>query len=150
MTPEQIELVERTLAEARPALNRVLHNFYARLHAADPAIAAMFTKDPARQRERFGAELRVIATSIRRHDAFVAEVRELGMRHAGYGVRASHYRTAGPLLLDALAAALGARWTAEAEEAWRLAYNLTFEAMMAGAAESVSQVHCGQLNRRVG
>jgi hemoglobin-like flavoprotein len=140
MTPEQIDLVEQTLAEAAPMLDRVVHDFYTRLHAADPAIAAMFTNDPARQRERFGAELHVIATSIRRHDAFVAEARELGRRHAGYGVRASHYRTAGPLLLDALAAALGARWTAETEEAWRLAYNLTFEAMMAGAAECVSEL----------
>ena len=62
------------------------------------------------------------------------------MRHAGYGARASHYRTAGPLLLDTLAVALGTRWTAETEEAWRLAYNLTFEAMMAGAAEDASEL----------
>ena len=137
MTPEQIDLVDRTLAEALPALDRVVDDFYARLYAADPAVAAMFTNDPARQRERFGAELQVIVSSIRRHDAFLSEMRDLGVRHAGYGVRVSHYRTAGPLLLDALASALGERWTSKVHEAWRLAYNLTVESMMAGAAGDV-------------
>ena len=39
----------------------------------------------------------------------------------------------GEALLSTLAAALGPRWTAEVEEAWALAYNLTAETMMAGA-----------------
>jgi nitric oxide dioxygenase len=137
MTPEQIDLVERTLTEVRPAFDDLVEDFYAHLYAADPAVALMFTDDPARQRARFAAELDVIMASIRRHDAFVTEVRELGVRHAGYGVRASHYRTAGPLLLDALARALGERWTAEVHEAWLLAYNLTVESMMAGAAGDI-------------
>ena len=40
----------------------------------------------------------------------------------------------GEALLGALAAALGDGWTDEVEEAWRLAYNLTAEAMMTGAS----------------
>ena len=39
----------------------------------------------------------------------------------------------GTALMASLAAALGAGWTAEVEEAWMLAYNLTAETMMAGA-----------------
>ena len=41
----------------------------------------------------------------------------------------------GEALLASLAAALGAAWTAEVEEAWTLAYNLIAEAMMAGAMD---------------
>jgi hemoglobin-like flavoprotein len=134
VTPEQITLVETTLVQARPALDVVVDHFYEQLFAADAELAAMFTDDPARQRARFVAEIDTIATSIGRRAEFLIEVRELGKRHAGYGVHASHYRMAGPLLLDALAAALGHLWTAEVEYAWQLAYQLTVDTMMAGAA----------------
>ena len=43
------------------------------------------------------------------------------------------FRTAGAALLDALAAVLDDGWTPALSEAWRLAYRLTAEAMMAGA-----------------
>jgi hemoglobin-like flavoprotein len=93
----------------------------------------MFTTDPAVQQARFAAELSVIVTSIRRYDDFVTTTHALGARHYGYGVRAGHFALMGEALLGALAAALDERWTDEVEEAWRLAYNLTAEAMMMGA-----------------
>jgi hemoglobin-like flavoprotein len=136
MTPEQIALVDQTLARMRPRLDGIVRDFYARLFVASPDIAAMFTEDPETQRARFALELDTIATSIRRHDEFLPEVLALGARHYGYGVRAAHYRTAGPILLGALARGLGDGWTADVETAWRLAFNLTAEAMMTGAAES--------------
>jgi hemoglobin-like flavoprotein len=95
----------------------------------------MFTSDPAVQRARFAAELDEIVHSMRSMDDFESEVRALGERHQGYGVRAPHYRLMGQALLGALAAALGERWTAEVEEAWSLAYNLTAETMLLGAME---------------
>ena len=135
MTPEQIELVERSLEQARPRLADLVDDFYVRLFASDPEVADLFTTDPAVQRARFAAELETIAATIRRHDAFLLEVRRLGARHVEYGVRAADYRLAGPALLGALAASLGDAWTDDVALAWRLAYNLTAETMMAGAAE---------------
>ena len=44
----------------------------------------------------------------------------------------------GTALMASLAAALGAGWTADVEEAWMLAYNLTAETMMAGALKTGS------------
>ena len=41
----------------------------------------------------------------------------------------------GAALLAALAQRSGDGWTAEVEEAWALAYNLTAETMMTGALE---------------
>ena len=128
VTPEQIALVESTLAKL--SLDDLAMDFYRRAFAADATIAELFTTDPVRQRARFGAELAVIITSIRRHDAFLAESHALGKRHRGYGVRARHFGVMGDALLGALGAALGDGWTPDVEEAWQMAYNLTAETMM--------------------
>src|SRR4051812_32899885 len=93
----------------------------------------MFTSDPVVQRARFAEELSVIVTSIRCYDRFLSTTRAIGARHYQYGVRAAHFRLMGEALMSALAAALGELWTDDAKAAWRLAYNLTAEAMMAGA-----------------
>ena len=133
VTPEQITIVETTLASL--SLDELTADFYRRAFEGDPALAEMFTADPAVQRTRFAKELSVIITSIRGYDEFVATTKALGARHYTYGVRPAHFRLMGAALFEALAAALDDRWTDEVEEAWRLAYNLTAEVMMAGAAD---------------
>ena len=131
MTPEQIALVEGTVATVD--LRVVAADFYRRLFAADPAVAALFTTDPVVQAEVFGTELAEIVTSIRSLDAFDARVRALGARHREYGVRAGHYGLMGEALLAALDAALGPAWTDELAEAWALAFGLVAETMLQGA-----------------
>jgi nitric oxide dioxygenase len=134
MTPDQIALVEATLHEVRPRLDDVAAEFYERLVTADPDVAALFTGDPALQRRKFTTELHTICRAIRDHTAFLAEVRQLGRLHGELGVRSRHYAIAGPALLAALAGALGAAWTPDVAQAWRLAYRLTAETMMSGAS----------------
>ena len=131
MTPDQIALVEDTVTSLD--LDALAADFYRRAFAADPALSAMFTTDPAVQRARFGAELAEIVRSIRSLDSFSTAAAALGARHAGYGVRPAHYRLMGAVLLEALAAALDAGWTPEVADAWVLAYNLTAETMLIGA-----------------
>jgi hemoglobin-like flavoprotein len=136
MTPEQIALVERTLRAAAPVMDTVAADFYDRLFAADPALRELFSGDPAVQRAKFVAELQGILLAIRGHEEFLARAGALGARHAGYGVRAAHYATVGSALLAAMSAALGEEWTEPVEQAWRLAYHLTAEVMLAGAADA--------------
>ena len=134
MTPQQVDLVEHTLALVRDRLPAVSAAFYRRLFELDPALASMFSADPDAQAQRFGRELDCASTAlIRRHPDFLAAARSLGKRHRGYGVRPSHFRTAEQALVGALGAELGSRWTTEAADAWRLAYNLTTEAMLASS-----------------
>ena len=134
MSPEQIELVERTFAAVRPHLAEVAADFYRRLFATDPSAVALFSSDPALQQAKLGEELERILLSIRRFDDVRARAQAPGVRHAGYGVRAGHYGTAGAALLAAVATALGDGWTAEVERAWRSAYGLTVELMTSGEA----------------
>jgi nitric oxide dioxygenase len=136
MTPEQIQLVEDTADALDVAV--LAADFYNRAFAREPALSEMFTVDPAVQQARFAAELEEIVSSIRHLDRFGAAVRALGARHRGYGVRVVHYRLMGEVLLEALGAALGSRWTPEAAEAWTMAYSLTAETMLAGALDETA------------
>ena len=95
----------------------------------------MFHNDPEVQRHLFAAGLAEITNSIRTIDDALTTARALGVRHLQRGVRAEHYRLMGAALLDAIAAALGDRWTPEVEEAWTLGYNLIAEMMLLGALE---------------
>ncbi len=65
-------------------------------------------------------------------------VRQLGARHASYGVRTEHYATVGAALLWTLEQGLGAKFTPEVREAWAAAYDLLSEVMQLGALESAS------------
>ena len=89
------------------------------------------------QRAKFADELAAIVGAMRRFDEFAAEGAALGCRHHAYGVAAGHYGTAGRALLDALAQVLGPRWTPAIAEAWRLAYHLVAEVMVAGSTAAV-------------
>jgi hemoglobin-like flavoprotein len=134
MSPEQIALVEVTLQEVRPRLDDVAVQFYERLAAASPDVATLFSGGPAAQRRKFITELDAICLAIRNHAAFLARARRLGRLHRDLGVRSRHYVVAEPALLGALAEALGASWSPEVAQAWRLAYRLTAETMMAADA----------------
>lgn len=134
MTPEQVDLVEWSVTALGPRLDEVVVAFYDRLFELDPATRLMFAGDLAAQRAKFASELAFMVTTIRRHDEFVAVAHHLGMHHDDLGVRPRHFRTAGVALLDALAATLGDAWTPAVRDAWRLAYGITAELMMAGAA----------------
>lgn len=134
MTPEQVDLVESSVAALGGRLDDVAVAFYARLFAVAPETRSLFGGDPARQRAKFVSELAFLATVIRQHDRFVTTADDLGRRHGAVGVRPEHFRPAGEALLEAMAETLGPAWTPELELAWRLAYRLTAEAMMAGAA----------------
>jgi nitric oxide dioxygenase len=85
---------------------------------------------------KFSVELEALVDTISSFPEFSPRVRELGARHAGYGVRPAHYGSVREALIGALAERLAARWNAELEAAWYRAFNLVAEVMMAGAADA--------------
>ena len=79
----------------------------------------------------------VLATAVgnlHRLDEILPTVRELGRRHAGYGVRDSHYDTVAVTLLSTLEAALGDEFTDAVRRAWTACYQVLASEMKAAAA----------------
>jgi hemoglobin-like flavoprotein len=135
MTPEQLQLVRSSYAALGDDAPAMAVDFYARLFAADPSAEALFTDGPEVMSVKFADELAAIVEAISSFDTFAPRVRELAARHVGYGVQPRHYRAVGEALIGALAAHLAPVWDDALEAAWRRAYNLVAEVMMAAAAE---------------
>jgi len=135
MTPEQIELVRCTYASLGDDAPAMASDFYRRLFAIDPSAQVLFGQDPAIMAEKFAAELNAIVEAIISFDVFSATLRHLATRHRAVGVRPRHYSSAGDALVGALADHLAPDWTPAAESAWRRAYNLVAEIMIAAAAD---------------
>jgi hemoglobin-like flavoprotein len=134
MTPEQLEMVRSSYAMLGDDAPAMAADFYARLFEADPSARELFVEGPDVMSVKFAAELAAIVEAITSYETFAPRVKDLAVRHLQYGVQTHHYRAVGEALVGALAMHLAQIWTAELEAAWRRAYNLVAEMMMATAA----------------
>jgi methyl-accepting chemotaxis protein len=134
MTPEQLELVQSSYAALGDAAPGMARDFYAHLFAADPTSRDLFTEGPDVMASKFADELGAIVEAITSYETFAPRVRDLAGRHVRYGVQTRHYEPLGDALIATLAAHLGTQWNPALEAAWRRAYNLVAELMMATAA----------------
>ena len=134
MTPAQLELVRASYATLPDGGEAMAADFYRNLFSIAPQARALFASDPEVMAVKFSAELAAIVEAITSFETFAPRVRELAVRHVGYGVQPHHYRAVGQALIGALAAHLDENWDEEVEAAWQRAYNLVAELMMAAAA----------------
>ena len=137
MTPEQKKIVQRTWRLV-PIADKAATLFYDRLFAIDPSTRPMFRAETlAEQRKKLVQILAAAVSGLDDLDALVPVVKDLGRRHAGYGVTAAHYDSVGQALLWTLEQGLGAAWTPEAKAAWTVVYGL-IASVMQDAAESAA------------
>jgi methyl-accepting chemotaxis protein len=127
----QTELVRRSFAQIEPIGDAAAQMFYRRLFELDPALARLFRGDRLQQGRQL---MKMIATAVRGlddPDRLLPVIRELGVRHAGYGARPAHYDAFGDAMLWTMDRALGAAFTAETRAAWA-----TFHALLADTMRS--------------
>jgi hemoglobin-like flavoprotein len=149
MTPEELHLVQTSYAALGDGAHAMAIDFYGRLFAADPSAEPLFEDGPEIMAVKFTAELDAIVQAISDFDEFEPRVADLAARHVGYGVQTHHYRSVGDALIGALADHLSPDWDATLEAAWRRAYNLVAEVMMASAADVSAGTSAGQPSRRL-
>jgi hemoglobin-like flavoprotein len=138
MTPTQIVLIEQSFAQVAPIADVAADLFYTRLFELDPSLRPMFKGDMQEQGRKLMQTISVVVHGLSRLDTIVPAVQALGRRHAGYGVRNSHYATVADALLWTLEQGLGEAFTADTRDAWATAYGLLASAMQAAAAEETS------------
>ena len=135
MTPRQIDLVQASFARIQPIAEIAADLFYARLFELDPHVKPLFTGDMRRQGMMLMSMISSAVRGLRNPEALMPVLKGLGRRHAGYGVKDSHYDTVGTALLDTLAKGLGPEFTGETREAWLAAYTLLSSVMREAATE---------------
>lgn len=135
MNSEQINLVQSTFKDVRPIAATAAELFYSRLFTLDPSLRALFKGDLVQQGRLLMAMISSAVNGLTNLDGMVPVVRQLGARHAKYGVRDEHYATVGSALLWTLEQGLAEKFTPAARDAWTAAYGMLAGVMQMGAME---------------
>lgn len=133
MNPEAIHLVKDSFKKVLPIKEQAAAMFYNRLFELDPSLRSLFKGDMKSQGAKLMAALSTVVNSLERFDKVIPTLEEMGIRHAGYGVRADHYATVGEALLNTLEAGLGDACTPEVKSAWVDAFNVIADTMIDAA-----------------
>jgi hemoglobin-like flavoprotein len=133
MTPDQALTVQTTWRAVLPVGDTFAELFYGKLFSLDPALKRLFRDDMTEQGRSLTAMFSVAAANISRPEKIALAVRQLGRRHAAYGVRAQDFATVEAALLFALEHVLIDVFSGEVREAWRAAYRLLAHTMLEGA-----------------
>lgn len=136
MTPHTITLVQRSWLQVLPIAPQAAALFYAQLFKLDPLLAPLFKGDMQAQGQRLMQMIGAAVSQLGDLPKLLPVLRGLGQRHAGYGVRKTHYATVGTALLQTLAQGLGAAFTAEVQAAWAEVYGLIASTMIQAADEA--------------
>ena len=131
VTPQQIELVQSSFTKVVPIAGTAADLFYDRLFEIAPDVRSLFPSDLAEQKEKLMAMLSTAVANLHKLDSILPAVKDLGRRHRGYGVTATHYAPVGAALLWTLEQGLGSDFTPEVKAAWADTYNALSGVMMA-------------------
>ena len=133
MTPAEKNLVQTTFAKVVPIADQAAALFYGRLFEIDPSLRPLFKGDLGEQGKKLMQMIGVAVKGLDSLDTLVPAVKDLGRRHAGYGVTDAHYDTVGGALLWTLEKGLGSAFTPDVKAAWTTVYTVLATTMKAGA-----------------
>jgi hemoglobin-like flavoprotein len=133
MSDEKKKLVQQTFAQVVPIADQAAALFYGRLFELDPSLRSLFKSDLGTQGKKLMQMIGYCVGKLNSLDELVPAVKDLGRKHAGYGVEASMYQTVGAALLWTLDKGLGAAFTPEVKGAWTEVYGILSATMLEGA-----------------
>jgi hemoglobin-like flavoprotein len=124
LTPAQKQLVRTSFAKLVPSADAVADTFYRKLFALDPDLRKLFKSDLAQQGRKLISMIGSVIANLDGLESIAATLRELGRRHAAYGVEPSDYDTVACALIATLEQALGADFTSALRGAWATCYQV--------------------------
>lgn len=136
MNEQQIAAVQQSFELVRPKADVTAALFYDYLFLLDPTLRHLFRKEMSEQGRMLMAVLSSAVRGLTQTDKLIPVLKDLGRRHAGYGVSNLHYETVGAALMLTLETGLGDDFTPDVREAWDAAYQLIAEVMQEGAREA--------------
>jgi hemoglobin-like flavoprotein len=113
-----------------------VHEFYRRLFELAPEARPMFTREMDLQAKKFSDMLAWVIEHLENPHELFQELRALGARHGGYGVKIDQYAPVGSALIWMFQRTLGDRFTPQMEEAWLEFYAFATFEMERGSREA--------------
>ena len=141
LTTDEIEMVQTSWKKCIPIADKAAELFYGRLFELDPNLKPLFKGDMAEQGKKLMTMITVAVNGLNDLEKIVSAVKQLGVRHVGYGVEDSHYDTVGSALVWTLGKGLGEEFTDSLKNSWVKVYNLLATTMKEAAAESLAELN---------
>lgn len=138
MTTDQVHLIRKSFATLARHEHVAALIFYRRLFEIAPELRPIFKGDIEEQSKKLLEMLAVLIAMLEKPYGLELELKAMGARHAGYGVKDEHYAFVGAALLGMLAEALGENFTPEVRAAWTALYGAVEATMKAGAVEEMA------------
>ena len=133
MTPSDIGLVQSSFAKVAPLADEAGAIFYQRFFEIAPEVRPLFRGDMDQQGRMFMSMLTLAVNGLNAFDSIEPALRELAVRHAGYGVRAEHFAPLGAALIWVMEQNLGEAFTEEVRSAWISVYDALSQVMIEAA-----------------
>jgi hemoglobin-like flavoprotein len=129
----QQELVRTTFARlvVMPEVAGAL--FYERLFVVNPSFRGLFKNDMRIQGVKLMTMLAMVVYNLHEPGQVLTSIRDLSVRHVGYGVKLADYDALREALLWALEQVLGEDFTPAVREAWTVCYDELAGEMKAAA-----------------
>ncbi|MBC7886353.1 MAG: hemoglobin [Ferruginibacter sp.] len=123
MTEQQVSLVKNSWKIIQ-AIDPVLVGdvFYGKLFMTAPRLKHMFHLSTEEQSKKLVEMLSIIVGRLDRMSELTEDIRQLAIRHEGYGVKPEHYAVVGTALLWMLEQGLGKDWNKDVKGAWEKCY----------------------------
>ena len=137
MTPEGRRLAQQAFATIQPFADELGMLFYSRLFELDPALRKLFKHDLANQAHSLMTMLQLAIEGLDAPEQFTRAMRNLGARHADYGVQPEQYATVNAALLWTFAHALGPAYTPEVAAALTEVLSIIIDQMQGKPADNV-------------
>ncbi|CAG8893178.1 unnamed protein product [Penicillium egyptiacum] len=125
MTPEQTELITKTVPVVDQYGQEITRVFYKNMLAAHPELNGVFNKtnqDTGHQAKVLAKALCVYAANIRNLEALGPMVELISHKHVSLEITPNQYDIVGKYLIGAMHEVLGANFTENIQDAWTAAY----------------------------
>src|ERR1700730_2998798 len=137
MTPEQIDLVQRSFDGRWPVRREFAALFYRRFFALAPHAKALCPTDLERQYLPLMDMLAAFVGTLDKRELFQSMTTYAGRRHARFGARPPHFIAFGDALIWCLEQQFGESFTPELRQGWITLYEAV-RGKMISAAERVT------------
>ncbi len=134
MNPSTVALVKQSYGWVIPISEQAADIFYQRLFEIAPEVRPLFKGDIKEQGRKLMATIAIVVNSLDCLDEVLPAVKNLAVRHVGYGVRSEHYDLVGAALIRTLMTGLGDRFTEAHKAAWIETYSALSGVMRVAAS----------------
>jgi len=116
------QIIKSTWRTLSPNLTEARKYFYETLFEASPSSKDLFNLSDGEHEKKLKETIFFLVERIDSIESYAEEIKKLGLKHKGYGVKKAHYPVFGEVLIDTLQKFLSEDWNEAYEITWKWFY----------------------------